>query len=507
MSRRGVNIALGAIFFLGLVLRLVALGYEPPHHPDEFFQYLEPAWRHLTGAGLQTWEWRRGIRSWVLPGYHGAWMALLMRLGIRNGRVIAVILQAHWGLLSLVLVWAGWRGGMVLARRLARVKDEPASSREEPAGETAPIGWQGGLVGALSCAAFPLLVRFSVHTLSELASILCMVPALTLTAELTSSRERAGRSKAALVGVLLGLGICLRIQHGIVPLVALLWLLFARRLRLAVVVCGASLLPILAFGIVDRLTWGGFFASFITYVKFNLIEGGAAGFGTEPWGWYWTQLLHRLPIGLPILGLLCVLGIRASWPFVASALGLALLLSTQAHKEERFVMLFWPLVLIAAAGAAGACLAPRKSLAPPPTPGEGAPSAPHRLRTWLVRCAVLASLGIVFADGARHFRGNDFADLARARLDCQAWVGRQSDATGLLVDQPLYTGGYMWLDRTFPLVRFRPVLLGNPLFSHMLVARDSESMREAERAGFAQVFSKDEFVVLRRGGAAVGVHP
>jgi hypothetical protein len=497
VNRRRVNIALGAIVLVGLVLRVLALRFEPAHHPDEFFQYLEPAWGRLAGASIETWEWRSGVRSWVLPGYHGAWMALLMRLGVHDGSTIGKILQAHWALLSMSLVWAGWRGGVLLARRFAPGQDAAATNLGEASSDkTAPAGWQGGLVGALLCAAFPLQVRFSIHTLSEQASILCMVCALVLTTELVHAPGRNDRRKAAWMGLLLGLGICLRIQHAPVPLVVVLWLLFSRRFMPALVACAVSLLPMLLFGVVDRLTWGGFFASYISYVKFNLVEGGAAIFGTMPWKWYWNQFSGRLPIGLPILGLLCLLGIRRNWPFVVSALGLAVLLSTQAHKEERFLMLFWPLVLIATAGGAGAWLAPRKR---PDVLIEGVPIRPPRpLRTWAVRGAILAALGVVFADGARHCRGNDFTDLWTSRYEAQVWAGRQTDVTGLLVDLSLYTGGYMWFGRDFPQLPFESKFLGNPLFSHVLAPRNSSERREAERAGFSEVFSKEEMVVLHR---------
>jgi len=498
VSKRRVNIALAAIVLVGAILRVLALRYEPVHHPDEFFQYLEPAWGRLTGAWIETWEWRSGVRSWVLPGYHGAWMALLMRLGVHDGSTIGKLLQAHWALLSMSLVWAGWRGGMLMARRIGPNRVVAASPGGTSDNDTAPIGWQGGLIGALLCAAFPLQVRFSIHTLSEQASILCMVCALVLTAELASTTGGEGRIKAAFMGVILGLGVCLRIQHAPVPLVVALWLMVSRRFWLAVVATCAAMLPVLVFGLVDKLTWGGFLASFIGYVKFNLVEGGASIFGTQPWKWYLEHFLRRLPMALPVLAILCIIGIRATWPFVASALGLTILLSTQAHKEERFVMLFWPLVLIAAAATAGAWLAPRKPAEPAPVWVDGNPLPTRRLRTWLVRSVILASLALVFVDGARHARVNDFAGLDRGRYDAQVWAGRQADITGLLYDQPLFTGGYLWFGRTFPQLSIQTDRLGNPIFSHALVERDSGWMREAKRAGFEEVFSKDGYVVMRR---------
>ena len=495
MSRRKVSVVLWAIVAVGAALRILALRYEPAHHPDEFFQYLEPAWGRLTGAWIETWEWRSGLRSWVLPGYHGAWMALLMRLGVHQGSTLGLILRAHWALLSMSLVWAGWRGGILLGRRLGPGRDPWALPGEGVGNDAAPLGWQSGLLGALLCAVFPLQVRFSIHTLSELASILCMVCALVLTADLVDTPKDAGRGKAAWMGVLLGLGVCLRIQHAVVPLVVALWLIVAGRFWFAATAFATSLLPVLLFGIVDRLTWGGFFASYVAYVKFNLVEGGASAFGTEPWKWYWEQFLHRTPIGLPILGVLCVVGIRATWPFLLSAVGLGVLLSTQPHKEERFVMLCWPLLLIAAAATAGAWLRPRL---PSLVWIDGAPLLPRRRGKWILRIAILAALGIVLADGALHSRGNDFTGLDQERFDAQVWVGRQPDVTGLLYDLPLYTGGYMWFSQSFPQLTVSSRRLDNPLFNYVLVERNSGFMRAAEGAGFAEVFSEGNFVVLRR---------
>jgi hypothetical protein len=493
VSRRQVSLALAAIFLLALGLRVLAWFLEPPHHPDEFFQYLEPAWRHLTGAGVETWEWRRGVRSWVLPGYHGAWMALLQRIGVRDGRVMARLLQAHWGVVSLTLVWAGWRGGRMLARRRAwwgRPLAEPANDPAAP-----PHGWQAGLLAALLCAAFPLLVRFSVHTLSELASLLCMVSALVLTGELAETPEGGRAAKTVGLGVLIGIGFALRIQHAPVALVIALWLLLARRPRQLGLVTVMAFVPVLCFGAIDWLTWGSPFASYVGYIRFNLFEGGADLFGKLPAFWYGQTLWHRLPVGFPVVGLLCLLALRQGWPFVASALGFAALLSTQAHKEERFAMLCWPLLLIPAAACVGTWLAARPTRAGA-EPGQQIPRA--RLLTWLRRAAVAAIVGLLLADGALHARGNDFPLLSPLRFQAQAWVGRQRDLTGLVYDQPLYTGGYLWFSRPFPQLMYKPGLLANPLMSHVLAPRDSDTVREARRTGFTEVFSRGEIVVLQR---------
>jgi hypothetical protein len=56
----------------------------------------------------------------------------------------------------------------------------------------------------------------------------------------------------------------------------------------------------------------------------------------------------------------------------------------------------------------------------------------------------------------------------------------------------------MGFSHSFPQLEARTSLLSNPLFSHVLVPRHSGLAGEAERAGFTQVFSVGDFVVLHR---------
>ena len=69
------------IWFWGLLALAVALramnfSVFAMHHPDEVLQYLEPAYRLLTGDGIVTWEYRYGMRSWLLPWLLAGGMAL-----------------------------------------------------------------------------------------------------------------------------------------------------------------------------------------------------------------------------------------------------------------------------------------------------------------------------------------------------------------------------------------------------------------------------------------------
>src|ERR1700716_2210650 len=130
--------ALWMLLTLGAATRLAAFLLHPALHPDEFFQYLEPAWKQLHGYGWTTWEWMVGLRSWVLPGYHGAWMALLDLIAIRDGGTQQAFLQLHWAAATLLLIPIAYRAG--------------------------------GFFAAVLCALWPELLYFAPHTLTEVPS-------------------------------------------------------------------------------------------------------------------------------------------------------------------------------------------------------------------------------------------------------------------------------------------------------------------------------------------------
>jgi phosphatidylinositol glycan class B len=463
-----------ALTVLGALARLLAWRCSPIIHPDEIYQALEPGWWHLEGTGLPTWEWREGIRSWVLPAYNGAWMAALQGLGVKQGATLGWFIQLHWALVSLLLLPMAYRGGALVMQRL-----HPVSPRGGQ--EAAQAGWQGGLLAMASCALFPLVVAYAPHTLTELPSMLCLVAALVFTAELVW-RDEQGRGKALAIGALLALGLCIRVVNA--PLVVLppLWLLAHRRWPALGWVALGALGPVLLFGLCDLLTWGRFAGSYVSYIQFNFLRGGAAQFGVEAWHWYLRRLLERAPLGLGLILVPLLLGLRGSWPFAVSAMGLLGLLSLETHKEERFMLAFWPLVLIGAGGVLGAWLLRLGRL------GRG-------------RRAALAALVLAAAaplvDGLFHLEPKDLS-FSNAWLEGQARAGADPSATGLMVESILFTGGSLFYGRRLALFHVEDQFLDNAMVSHVLVRAGSDHERSSLRAGFVPVWRRDDAILLRR---------
>jgi phosphatidylinositol glycan class B len=104
--------ALVALLSLALILRLVVT-FEFPNinHPDEIYQTIEQALRLTTGAGIVPWEFKRGIRSWVLPGLFAGLMDL-SRLGGRAPDNYLAVIHTFMDLVSLIPVACGFFWGL-----------------------------------------------------------------------------------------------------------------------------------------------------------------------------------------------------------------------------------------------------------------------------------------------------------------------------------------------------------------------------------------------------------
>jgi GPI mannosyltransferase 3 len=480
---RSRALVLALVVAAALLARVAAAVFDVPIHIDENFQYLEPARWHLHGAGFQAWEFTDGARSWVLPGYHGAWLAAFEAVGASDGATLHLLLRLHWACAALLLVWAAWHGGAGPTDRLTRwPRPRPRDDRTD---------WRGGLIAAGLCAAFPFLVRLAPRTLTENPSMIALVAALVLTGKLVNEASLSARwhppwqdGRAWAVGVLLGLGCCLRITNGPAALAVPLWLLVAGRGRALLPVALGAAAVVTLFGLVDRLTWGSWFGSFAAYVRFNFIEGKAARYGVEPPSWYLLQLWQELGLGGPALLALALLRWRATWPYLLAAALLLASLSTQAHKEPRFIALVYPLLFIAVGRSAGQLL----------------PSFPSEWSANKTALALLAAgaLGGAFAQ-ARLGRCHPGRDCwAHDVQSAQAWAARQPTLAGLLVEQPWLTAGHFYLPPHVPLASYDKALLTNPLFDHLLAKAGSQADTEARAAGFAEIYRRAGQVVLRR---------
>jgi hypothetical protein len=278
--------------------------------PDEIYQSLEPAHRLVWGQGWVALEFREGLRTWVLPGLVAGVLEVARGLGLSRPALYVPAAKLVFAAVGVATAWATAR----LARRMGAGPLEAAAA------------------GALWALAAPA-IYFAPRGLSEPLSALPVTLGLAwaLPAE-ASRRERV------LGASLLGFAVLLRLQDALLC-VALVGAWLARRrwresAEMVAVLLGWALL----LGLIDRLTWGGWFHSAIAYWRYNWVQGHGALFGASPPGYYLRTLWSSMPTVAALMVPAVLLGAFRA-PALAATVALFLgVHSAIPHKELRFIL-------------------------------------------------------------------------------------------------------------------------------------------------------------------------
>jgi GPI mannosyltransferase 3 len=439
---------------LALVPAVSAVAILGRLHPDEVYQFLEPAFARVHGYGVLAWEWKSGLRNWAVPLLLAAVLRAASWLGLTDPWVAR-------GLLAVPL-WALQAWGLVSAARLGRRRAGPLA------------GW----VSAFALGCLPIYVVFAGRTLGESLSA-----ALLLVAAEALSREERARESGLLGGAALGLAFVVR--YGSLPALAaaLAWVAVRRRWTLlgwAAVGLGAVLL---ALGGLDWASWGAPWHSVRAWFGFNVGSGGAAQtFGAEPAGYYWPFLWKQVPFWVwPTL----VLGVVWLRPRVGVAAAMATLMLAAllwtTHKEERFL---YPVEVLLVAEAA---------------PGLAALLERMAGRWQRVGLATLVLLGTVLAAGPdRDLRGDQFRAIVKAT--------RPAEVTGLLIVNEgiwgaggfFYVGKHIpWLTCDFPRDPTFQIAMRDARFNRVVTFED-RALAEIQGAGFRIIGREGRETILAR---------
>jgi GPI mannosyltransferase 3 len=445
----------GVVGLLPAVLAVAQLGRI---HPDEVYQFLEPAWFRAHGYGVLAWEWQVGLRNWAGPMVAAGLLKLAEGLGLTHPVAYRALLAVPQAALHGWMLWAAWR----FAERRA--------------------GPSGGLLTTLLVGLYGPVLVFAGRTLGESLSTAFLVVAM----EALDRRERPGRA-GLVAGGALGLAVVARYGSAVVVLAALLWLVGARRWRLLGVTCLAGLGVALGLGALDGATWGRPFHSFFAYMDFNLLSGQAARqFGAAPPSFYLWPFLLAVPAwawGALPLGVLASRRERAlSLPGFCAAVYLVVITAT-AHKEERFLYPGLVLLVLAAAPPVAAFLLGR---------AEG------RSRWGLGALAVATTLLAGRFYPPDDLRGDQFRAIVSATRD--------ERARGLLiVNEGLWgAGGFFYIGRNIPWrtcdwphdEAFQAAM-GDARFNRA-VSFEGRALTELQAAGFRVVGQVGRETVLAR---------
>lgn len=358
--------------------------------PDEIFQTLEQAHRLAFGNGITPWEFRDGVRSWVLPGVLAGVMRATAFLGSgSSGYLIGVHVFLSLCSLSPVATAVAW------ARR---------------------DGLKHAWLAGVACATWFELVYFSSKALTEVFAAYAIAPALYFGAA-ARGPEGDGRDRrrdALYAGAFWGLTLGFRFHLAPAALVGLAWV--ARRdLKKWLPLLAGGGAVLLAFGLLDWVTWSYPFQSIVKNFWVNVVQKKASFFGESPWYEYFVSF--ALTWSWSAIPLLALAALGAARRGLLWQVGLVILAvhTAIAHKEYRFLVPFLVVVVLAASlgvleglqrapragwlGAAALLLASAyggsrydfRTLAPRPA---GWPPAPM----WTFRQGALRGLELVSAD-------------------------------------------------------------------------------------------------------------
>ena len=308
---------LAAIVLLAAVIRLPLAFWPNFHHPDETFQYLEPAWRMLGHDGIVSWEWREGMRSWLLPGMMAAPVAL-----------------GDW-------IAPGGTGAFILPRLVATLASLSIVVSAFAFG--ARISRTHALVAGFVAAVWFELVYFAPHTLGEPLATAVILPAvLLLTRAAPSRRDLLGG------GALLALAVLFRFQYAPAAATLAIGACWAHRSRVLPVIAGGVAVMAVSAA-VDAAHGAVPFSWLAANIGQNLLHDRAAEFGVMPASAYLDCFWLMWSIAIVPLSFAVFRGWRHAPLLLWAALVNIAFHSLIGHKEYRFIFLSVALLVIVAA--------------------------------------------------------------------------------------------------------------------------------------------------------------
>jgi hypothetical protein len=440
---------LAAILVVGLTLRVcLAIAFPDIYHADEIFQTLEPAHRLVTGWGIVTWEWRNGIRSWLLPGI----LAGLMKLaGGRDAdpHSYLVLITIVFSLTSLSIVAVAAAAGQRIA------------------------GITGLAIAGAASAGWYDLVYFGPKTLSDTAAANTLIIAVYLATIIATNNMSITRRRwlVMLLGFLLGLTFWLRFHLALaLPLIAA-WACRGKVKDLWVRLISGAMILLIAFGVTDWLTLGTPFQSVWKNVWINVVEGRSNTFGTDPVNWYVSELARSWRWAfVPILALAYAGARRLPLFALVSAIIIGSM-SIVPHKEVRFI--FPALALIIVLAGVGTALIIERSLIIERLrlllwpAGRGWLPSSLAILAWLLTSAIIAIRGSWPGFHSEHYGFSPSPYLIQAEehygfspspyvIQAETYLHQRRDmcGLGLLGVHWTWTRGYTGLHRPVPITEF-----------------------------------------------------
>ncbi|KAJ8767304.1 hypothetical protein K2173_017348 [Erythroxylum novogranatense] len=315
------------VFLLCMAFRIAnSLLIQTYFNPDEHWQALEVAHRIVFGYGHLTWEWKKGIRSYLHP-------------------LVFSLLYKGLALFDLDTPLFMTRAPRLLQALFSAVGDLYMYKLSYVVFGECVAQW--ALFSQL-CNWF-MFFCFNRTLSNSMETVLTLVGLYYW----PSMRLRHSPSKVVLVSRKWGLVIA-AIACAIRPTSAITWIyvglveLYLTRDRLRFIFLEVFPIGFLVLGLLcllDRLMYGSWVLVQLNFLKFNFLSSGGDYYGTHKWHWYFSQgfsamLFTFLPFAFAGI-------IRCKhWKLSGLIFWVLTLYSLLGHKEFRFVLPVLPIALI-----------------------------------------------------------------------------------------------------------------------------------------------------------------
>lgn len=314
---------------------LVALCTFSAGHPDELWQFHEPAHAAVFGRGHLAWDWRARIRSYVFPlplilAFHLAkWLRTCGLVG--PGMEDAIVQMAP---LFIRAFWAATTD--LYTMKLCRKYFGPLAEK-----------W--GLLLSLSN---PAQADIGTRALSNSAeTALCAVVAYIW----PRNRREWGVTKWMSALSVLGLTCLIRISaiQMFLPAALFLFLYVPNPLEIILTTIPVMAAVMLAGIAIDSYFYGELTVSWWNFFDWNVVQNISSVFGVKPFYFYFNTLWEVLLTNMLPLTAFGLFQSIAKWksvfPFFMFVVPYFFFSSLQPHKEDRFLLPILPILLSYAA--------------------------------------------------------------------------------------------------------------------------------------------------------------
>lgn len=482
-----------SIVACGIFLNL-AYASLPPNffHPDEIYQTLAVAHKLVYGYGFLSWEWKVG--TFIVPGHrtgYGPIRSLITPLIFGSFFILGNILQLNYwnGTLFLIrmIMIINFIIGLYLASRILKMLNPDKNSYADK-------------IFFVFALFYHDMIAYGSKTLTNTMVISLVFFALFIwlkdankKKELTNENTLKKKWYHSIIkityndiiefigGICVGLAIWIRPDSA--ALMGVVVLLFIEKMNIKKILnfSVGFLLSAIFDGWLDLLYYGHFFETFPNFIAFNTKYQKL--FGTEPFGWYFDQLVYHAfsfdYLYILMVLVLIILFVYFSYNFYSKKkfnselakeaflllrmfLWAALLLlwwELEPHKEIRFTIL-WEVVFLLA-GTYNLALIIKygkiiieKLFLTQQQPLFKTLKRFHHKYPYALTVILLITVSLPFfnadAQEATKLSWNNFRDVMEATI----WVGQQN-VTGLGIAMPMwYAPGYAYLHKNVSMFMF-----------------------------------------------------